>query len=67
MKKDVIDVLPNNFHNALERTALLRRQALKNSKMKCTLIEISICYSKGFLMRAICSKETPKLKIIYTV
>ena len=39
MKKDVINVLPNNFNHALERTALLRRQALKNSKMKCTLFE----------------------------
>ena len=39
MKKDMINVLPNNFNFALERTALLRRQALKNSKMKCTLIE----------------------------
>ena len=39
MKKDVISVLPDNFNHALERTALLRRQALKNSKMKRTLIE----------------------------
>ena len=39
MKKDIIKVLPNNFNYALERTALLRRQALKDPKMKCTLIE----------------------------
>ena len=39
MKKDVIKVLPNNFNYTLEYTALLRCQALKNSKMKCTLIE----------------------------
>ena len=39
MKKDVINVMPNNFNYGLERTALLRRQGLKNSKMKCTLIE----------------------------
>ena len=38
-KKDVISVLPDNFNHALERTALLRRQALKNSKIKRTLIE----------------------------
>ena len=39
MKKLVTDVSPNNFNYALECTVLLRRQALKNSKMKCTLIE----------------------------
>ena len=40
MKKDVINVLPNNFNYALKCTTLLCRQALKkNSKMKCTLIE----------------------------
>ena len=39
MKKDVIDILPNNYNYVLERTALLRRQALKNSKIKRTLLE----------------------------
>ena len=39
MKKDVIKVLPNNFNYALERTALLRCQTLKNSRIKRTLIE----------------------------
>ena len=39
MKKDVINVMPNNFNYALERIALLRCQALKNSIMKCNLIE----------------------------
>ena len=31
--------MPNNFNYALKRTALLRRQALKNPKIKSTLIE----------------------------
>ena len=31
MKKDVIAVLPYNFNYALERTASLHREALKNS------------------------------------
>ena len=30
MKKDVADILPNDFNYALKRTTLLRRQALKN-------------------------------------
>ena len=39
MKKDMIKVLPNNFNYAFERSVLLRRQALKNLKIKCTLIK----------------------------
>ena len=39
MKKNVIHVLPDNFNYALERTALLHRQALKNWKMKRNLSE----------------------------
>ena len=58
MKKDVIKVWPNNFKYALERIALLRRQALKNSKMKRRVDKI---HRVGFVdnWNYVCSSFNP--------
>ena len=37
LRQDIVEKIPNNFSNALERTMFLRRKAICNSALSLTL------------------------------